>query len=91
MKKFAVHRLSESARATLARHFLALPVQDRSLRFGMALGPAVIASYVDQINLERDAVLGVHDERNALVGVAHVGPGIGEYCRFDEKTAREGR
>jgi GNAT superfamily N-acetyltransferase len=72
MKKFAVHRLSESARATLARHFNALPAQDRSLRFGMALGPTVIAAYVDQMNLERDAVLGVHDERNALVGVAHV-------------------
>lgn len=72
MKKFAVHRLSESARATLARHFNALPAQDRSLRFGMALGPTVIAAYVDQMNLEQDAVLGVHDERNALVGVAHV-------------------
>jgi len=72
MKKFAINRLSESARATLARHFLALPVQDRSLRFGMALAPAVISAYVDQINLDRDAVLGVHDERNALVGVAHV-------------------
>ncbi len=72
MKKFAVHRLSESARATLARHFLALPVQDRSLRFGMALAPTVIAAYVDQIDLDRDAVLGVHDERNALIGVAHV-------------------
>jgi GNAT superfamily N-acetyltransferase len=72
MKKFAVHRLSESARATVARHFLALPVQDRSLRFGMALGPAVIAAYVGQIDLDRDAVLGVHDERNALIGVAHV-------------------
>ena len=72
MKKFAVHRLSESARATLARHFNALPAQDRSLRFGLALAPTVIAAYVDQMNLERDAVLGVHDERNALVGVAHV-------------------
>jgi hypothetical protein len=71
MKKFAVHRLSESARVTLRGDFNALPAQDRSLRFGMALGP-MLSPYVDRMNLERDAVLGVHDDRNALVGVAHV-------------------
>jgi GNAT superfamily N-acetyltransferase len=72
MMKIAVNRLSESARPTLAEHFLALPMRDRNLRFGMALAPSAIAAYVDQIDLERDAVLGVHDERNVLVGVAHV-------------------
>ena len=72
MMKFAVSRLSESARPTLARHFLALPMRDRGLRFGVALAPTVIAAYVDQIDLDRDAVLGVHDSRNLLVGVAHV-------------------
>ncbi len=72
MMKIAINRLSESARPTLAQHFLALPMRDRNLRFGAALAPSLIAAYVDRIDLERDAVLGVHDDRNVLVGVAHV-------------------
>ena len=72
MMKIAVNRLSESARPTLAQHFLALPMGDLNLRFGMSLAPSAITAYVDQIDLERDAVLGVHDDRNVLVGVAHV-------------------
>ena len=68
----AIQRLNESVRATLAAHFLALPVKDRSLRFGMSLAPSVIAAYVDGIDFNRDAVFGVHDDHLALVGVAHV-------------------
>ncbi len=68
----AVQRLNESIRATLVTHFLALPMKDRSLRFGAALAPGIIAAYVDGIDFDRDAVFGVHDDRLALVGVAHV-------------------
>lgn len=70
--KIAINRLSESSRPTLAQHFLSLPMRDRNLRFGMALAPPAIAAYVDQIDLDRDAVFGVHDDCNVLVGVAHV-------------------
>ena len=69
---YAVERLSDDTRASLVAHFLALPLKDRSLRFGMALAPTVIASYVDGIDFERDLVLGVRDDRLAPVGVGHL-------------------
>ena len=69
---FAIQRLNEGIRATLVAHFLALPMKDRCLRFGASLAPAVIAAYVDGIDFVRGAVFGVHDDRLALVGVAHV-------------------
>lgn len=69
---FAVHRLNEGIRATLVAHFLELPTKDRHLRFCSALGPAAIAAYVERIDFDRDAVFGVHDDRRALVGVAHM-------------------
>jgi len=72
MMSFAIQRLNEGIRATLVAHFLALPMKDRCLRFGWSLPPAVIAAYVDGIDFVRGAVFGVHDDRLALVGVAHV-------------------
>ena len=70
-----VQRLNEGARAALTEHFLALPPEDRRLRFGASLGPEGVASYVGGIDFDRDAVFGVHDDRLAIVGVAHVGFG----------------
>ena len=67
----AVQRLNESVRATLAAHFLALPMKDRYLRFGR-VAPGLIAAYVDGIDFDRDAVFGVHDDRLVLVGAVHV-------------------
>jgi GNAT superfamily N-acetyltransferase len=69
---FAIQRLNEDVRSSLLAHFLALPMRDRSLRFGVALAPTAIAAYVDGINFDRDTVLGLHDDRFELVGVAHV-------------------
>ena len=71
MMTAAVQRLDASVRAMLAAHFLALPVADRYLRFGR-VAPPFIAAYVDRIDFEHDAVFGVHDDRLALVGAAHV-------------------
>jgi GNAT superfamily N-acetyltransferase len=67
-----LRRLNEDKRATLVAHFLALSVKDRYLRFGSPFGTAAIASYVDRIDFDRDAVFGVHDDQLALVGAAHV-------------------
>lgn len=69
---YTVERLSDDMRASLVAHFLALPLKDRSLRFGMALAPTVIAAYVDGIDFERDLVFGVRDDRLAPVGVGHL-------------------
>lgn len=72
MMTYTVERLSDDMRAPLVAHFLALPLKDRSLRFGMALAPTVIAAYVDGIDFERDLVFGVRDDRLAPVGVGHL-------------------
>jgi GNAT superfamily N-acetyltransferase len=67
-----IQRLNEGQRTALVAHFLALPTRDRHLRFGTPLGATAVAAYVDRINFARDAVFGVHDDRLALVGAAHV-------------------
>jgi RimJ/RimL family protein N-acetyltransferase len=67
----AVQRLNEGARAMLAAHFLALPVEDRRLRFGASLSAESIAGYVDRIDFDRDAVFGIFDDDLTLIGVAH--------------------
>jgi len=68
----AVHRLDEGVRPTLLAHFFALSMNDRALRFGRPLANAVIAAYVDGIDFVRDAVFGIRDDRNELVGIAHM-------------------
>jgi GNAT superfamily N-acetyltransferase len=72
MVTFAVERLTEGARATMVAHFLALPMRDRTLRFGIALAPTVTTAYVAGIDLDRDAAFGVRDAQGALAGVAHL-------------------
>ena len=67
-----IQRLNERQRAALLIHFLALPVKDRSMRFGTALAPSALAGYVDRIDFSRGAVFGVQDDGSMLVGVAHV-------------------
>ena len=69
---FAIERLNNSARAPLLAHLLALPANDRSLRFGMAVAPAIVAGYVEHIDFDRDALFGVHGAGHVLVGTAHM-------------------
>jgi GNAT superfamily N-acetyltransferase len=68
----AIQRLKEDARAAVKDHFLALPTLDRSLRFGVALGPQAIAGYVDAIDFDQGAVFGALEGGVTLVGVAHL-------------------
>jgi len=73
----AIERLNESARASLALHYLELPAADRYQRFAAAVTTQIIARYVDGIDFDRDAVFAVRsapigDEcRGALAGVVH--------------------
>ncbi len=67
--------LQRHERDLVARHFLALPPQDLSLRFGAAVGEYGIRSYVSDIDLDRDAVFGVIDHQLTLVGAAHLARG----------------
>jgi RimJ/RimL family protein N-acetyltransferase len=76
-QSIAIERLGESARASLASHFLALPARDRYLRFASTVTPQIITRYVDGIDFNQDAVFAVRpapidDEgREALAGVVH--------------------
>jgi RimJ/RimL family protein N-acetyltransferase len=76
-RSIAIERLNESARQSLASHFLELPARDRYLRFASSVTPQIIARYVDGIDFERDAVFGVrpapigYEGRGALAGVVH--------------------
>jgi GNAT superfamily N-acetyltransferase len=71
----AVQHLNAGARRALHAHFLALPPEDRRLRFGSSLSAEAMAAYVDGIDFDRDELFGVHDDRLVLVGVAHLGFG----------------
>ncbi len=66
-----IRRLQLDARASLLAHYLGLSVTDRWLRFGHSLPATALASYVDRMDFGRDAILGVYDDQQLLVGVAH--------------------
>jgi GNAT superfamily N-acetyltransferase len=53
-------------------HLHALPEQDRYMRFGYAASDAQIASYVDRIDFETDAVFGIFNRHLQLVALAHL-------------------
>ena len=69
--QWPVSTLRETHRARLLRHFLALDLDDRRLRFGSALNEHALGTYVEHIDFTRDAVLGVFVGFE-LAGVAHV-------------------
>ncbi len=67
-----IKQLSVISREALRRHFLALPPEDVRLRFGSGMSAEGINAYVDMIDFDRDAVLGVFNENLQLTGVAHL-------------------
>jgi hypothetical protein len=64
-------RLQASARPAILEHLSGLSPDDLFTRFGLTLGPASLASYVDSINFNRDIVIGAH-YRGLLIGVVHI-------------------
>ena len=70
-------RLSPINRRELREHFCALGPEDRHLRFGTMISDEAIASYVDHIDFERDAVFGIFEDDLTLAGAAHVAVGGG--------------
>jgi GNAT superfamily N-acetyltransferase len=59
----------------LVTHFLALPPQDRRLRFGHAMADEAVIDYVGSIDFERDAVYGVVDPVLDIAGALHLARG----------------
>jgi RimJ/RimL family protein N-acetyltransferase len=67
-----VRELHEAHRSMVLRHFLALPPEDRHLRFGSPTSDAVITRYVEHLHFDRDALFGVFNDALDLVGIAHL-------------------
>lgn len=67
-----VKELSERDRRRLLMHFLALPNEDRLLRFGTILSDELITRYVQKLDFARDTLFGVFDGNLMLIGVGHL-------------------
>jgi len=67
-----IRSLAPRHRERIAQHLLELPEQDRYLRFGYAASDGQIGRYVQQINFDRDEVLGVFNRRLRLLAMAHL-------------------
>ena len=67
-----IRSISERHRDRVLAHLLELPERDRYLRFGYAASDSQITHYVDQLDFERDEVLGIFNRRLRLLAMAHV-------------------
>src|SRR5262245_32954692 len=67
-----IRSLAPRHRDRIGHHLLALPEPDRYLRFGYAASDEQILRYVQQLDFERDEVLGIFNRRLRLLAMAHV-------------------
>jgi len=67
-----IRSLSPRHRDRITRHLLGLPERDRYLRFGYAASDDQVRRYVEQLNFDRDEVLGIFNRRLRLLAMAHV-------------------
>ena len=74
-----IRSLAPRHRERIAEHLLALPEHDRYLRFGYMASDDQVTKYVQQINFDRDEVLGIFNRRLRLLAMAHLAyqPGDG--------------
>jgi len=70
--KHAPGPLHIAERGAFERHLLALGPDDRWLRFGAAMRDEAIHRYVAGIDMHRDAIFGVFDRSDTLIGAAHL-------------------
>lgn len=67
-----IRALAERHRKRILRHLLALPQEDRYLRFGYPASDAQLAHYADLIDFSRDDVFGIFSRRLELLAMAHL-------------------
>lgn len=67
-----IRPLAPRHRDRILAHLLALPAEDRYLRFGYTASDAQIGQYVDSLDFERDEVLGIFNRRLRLLAMAHL-------------------
>jgi len=90
-----IRSLSRSHARLIARHLLALPPEDRYLRFGYAASDEQVRRYVEQMNFERDELLGIFNRRLELIAMAHLAFSTDPRClscaEFGVSVARSAR
>lgn len=67
-----IRTLGARHRGRIAAHLRALSPTDRYLRFGRAVGDAMIQRYVDGLDFARDQLFGIFNRRLRLIAVAHL-------------------
>ena len=67
-----IRSLSPRHKPRIERHLLALPPQDRYLRFGYVATDEQVGRYVSSLDFDRDEIFGVFNRRLALVAMAHL-------------------
>lgn len=67
-----IRTLAERHRERIRAHLVSLDGADRYLRFGYAASDEQIGRYVDQLDFERDEILGVFNRGLTLIAMAHV-------------------
>lgn len=71
-----IYPLAENDRDEIIEHLLSLSAGDRRLRFGTPTSDSAVAHYVEGIAFGHDAVFGVRDENDTLVGMTHVAQAV---------------
>jgi len=67
-----IRSLAPRHRERITQHLLALPEHDRYLRFGYLASNDQITKYVQQVDFDRDEVLGIFNRRLRLLAMAHL-------------------
>ena len=67
-----IRSLGPRHRERISAHLIALPGNDRYLRFGYAATDAQISKYVDLLDFEQDEVFGIFSRRLELIALAHL-------------------
>lgn len=67
-----IRSLAPRHRPRILAHLLALPPEDRYLRFGHPASDAQIAHYVDLLDFDRDELFGVFNRRLELIAMVHL-------------------
>lgn len=67
-----IRSLNSRHRRRIAEHILALPTQDRYLRFGYHASDEQVQKYVDSLNFKRDEIYGIFNRRLQLIALAHL-------------------
>ncbi len=67
-----IRALTSRHRRRITEHLLALPAQDRYLRFGYGASDAQLIKYVDSLDFKRDEIYGIFNRRLALIAMAHL-------------------